>query len=284
MTVVATGYGTVEGPTLSSDGYLYFGDVRNGGVYRLAPDDTVELVLPKRRGVGGVCAHADGGVVVSGRDVSHIKDGHSRVIYTREQVPPSDGLAPGGFNDIGADPAGRIWAGVQRMTPDGGYGPGALVMITAEGRAALVFEGLLPNGNSVSLDEHFLFQIDSKGKRVLVFDLDQPLAGVVREFSTAELPGSPDGCAVDEHGNLWIAFHHGGCVAWFSPDGAVLGRIDFPTPTVTSVCFGPAGSGILYVVTDDEVTAASGASTPPNGSIYRLDVGVSGARVHAARV
>jgi gluconolactonase len=282
--LVATGYGTVEGPTLASDGNLYFGDVRHGGVYRLLPDDSVELVLAKRRGVGGICAHADGGVVVSGRDVSHIVEGRSRVIYAREQVPVSSGLSAGGFNDIGADPDGRIWAGVQRMTADGDYGPGALVLISAHGHAAVVYEGLLPNGNAVSLDEQFLFQIDSRAKRVLVFDLTHPLDGVVREFSTAQLPGSPDGCAVDEHGDLWIAFHHGGCVASFSPEGAVLRRIDFTTPTVTSVCFGPAGSGTLYVVSDDETNVGPDAATPPNGSIYRVDVGVSGAEVHPARV
>jgi len=35
------------------DGSLYCSDVHNGGVRRLRPDGQVELVIPKRRGVGG---------------------------------------------------------------------------------------------------------------------------------------------------------------------------------------------------------------------------------------
>jgi sugar lactone lactonase YvrE len=264
---------------MSADGYLYFGDVRGGGVHRLSPDGTVEIVVPKRKGVGGTCLHADGGIVVSGRDVSHVHEGQTRVIFAREDVDAVEGLTVGGFNDIGADPAGRIFAGVQRMTPGGGYGPGLLVMITAQHAGFVVFDGLLPNGNAVSPDERNLYQIDSIGRRVLVLDLHEQVPGVAREFTTEMLPGVPDGAAVDEHGDLWIAFHHGGCVGRFHADGRFVDSIEFPTPTVTSLCFGAPGSGHLYVVTDDE-----SESNDPKGGIYRLDVGVSGAPVHAARV
>jgi D-xylonolactonase len=116
MTVVVSGFRTIEGPTMTPDGDLYFSDVRGGGVYRLSPQGVVALVVPKRKGVGGLCLHADGGIVVSGRDVSHVKDGQTRVIFAREDVESHPGLTVGGFNDIGADPAGRIFAGVQRMT------------------------------------------------------------------------------------------------------------------------------------------------------------------------
>ena len=48
------GYGLIEGPRVAPDGGLYFSDVHNGGVRRLAPDGSVEVVVPKRRGVGGI--------------------------------------------------------------------------------------------------------------------------------------------------------------------------------------------------------------------------------------
>jgi sugar lactone lactonase YvrE len=92
-------------------------------------------------------------------------------------------------------------------------------------------------------------------------------------------PGVPDGSAFDENGALWIAFHHGGCVARFDPYGDLQARIDFPTPTVTSLCFGSRSSHDLFVVTDDESDSAD-----PTGCIYRLDVGVAGAPVYPARV
>jgi gluconolactonase len=279
MKIVASGFRTVEGPTLEANGDLVFSDVRGGGVYRLAAGGAVEVVIPKRKGVGGLCLHIDGGIVASGRSVCHVHDGVTRELFGREDVEPAPGLTVGGFNDIGADPAGRIFAGVQRFTPDGDYGPGLLVMITGERVGEVVFDGLLPNGNSVSPDGRWLYQMDSRGKRVLVFDLRANPPVMVREFTTEPVPGAPDGSAVDANGDIWIAFHHGGCVGHYDADGRLVDRIECPTPTVTSLCFGPAGSGSLFVVTDDETDSAD-----PPGCIYQLDVGVDGAPVHAARL
>ncbi|HVV31361.1 MAG TPA: SMP-30/gluconolactonase/LRE family protein [Mycobacteriales bacterium] len=276
---VVRGFQTVEGPTVTADGVLYFSDVRGGGVYALGPGKSVEVVVPKRKGVGGLCLHAHGGVVVSGRDITHVQDGQSRTLLTRDEVPAGDGTFVGGFNDIGAGPDGRIYAGVQRFTAPGEYGPGALVAITAEHEFELLYSGLLPNGNAVAPDSGELFQVDSTGQRVLVFDLAGKAPSMTAEFSTAALPGVPDGCAFDETGALWIAFHHGGCVARFDRHGTLLDRIDFPTPTVTSLCFGPPPTHELYVVTDDETD-----SPEPRGCIYQLDVGVGGAPVYAATV
>ncbi|MCU1346712.1 MAG: hypothetical protein JWL70_2978 [Acidimicrobiia bacterium] len=277
--LLATGFQTVEGPTIAPDGSLYFSDVRGGGVHRLMPDGTVEVVIPKRKGVGGLCLHADGGLVVAGRDVSHVVDGTTRVLFTRDDAPAADGLTIGGFNDLGADPAGRIFAGAQRFTADGNYGPGLLIMVTGERSGEVLYEGLLPNGNCVSPDEAVLYQMHSTGPLVLLFALTANPPELIGQFSTDALPGRPDGACVDENGDLWIAFHHGGCVGRFTPEGQLRDRIEFPTPTVTSLCFGKPGSHDLYVVTDDETDSAD-----PQGCIYRLDVGVGGAPVHPARV
>jgi gluconolactonase len=277
--VLAQGYMTVEGPTLGADGSLYFSDVRGGGVHRLTTSGDVELVVPKRRGVGGICGHADGGIVVSGRDLTHVRDGSNRVIFERDDVAPREGTTVGGFNDIGADGRGRIVAGVQRLTPDGGYGAGDVLVVTGEHTAVTALTGVLPNGNAVSPDGSVVHQVDSVGRRILTLDLtgDQPV--VVAEMSTAAVPGSPDGMAVDADGALWVAFHHGGCVVRFAPDGAELERIAVPTPGVTSVCFAAPPSTLLYVVTDSEDQAG-----PATGAILRVDVGVPGAPVPPATI
>jgi hypothetical protein len=46
----------------------------------LALVHSIETVVPKRRGVGGILLHADEGIVISGRDLSHVKDGETRTI------------------------------------------------------------------------------------------------------------------------------------------------------------------------------------------------------------
>ncbi len=277
---MASGFRTIEGPTIDAAGDLYFSDVRGGGVYRLTTEGHVDVIVPKRKGVGGICLHSQGGIVVSGRDLSHVNDGASRVIFTREDVEPIDGLTVGGFNDIGADPAGRLFAGAQRMTESGEYGQGDVILVTGEHAGVSLFHGAVPNGNAVAPDGSALYQTDSAGRRLLVFTLDgSERPGMSRTISTASLPGSPDGIAVDENGMIWIAFYGGGGVACISPEGDVLDQLEIPTASPTSLCFGLPSSRTLYVVTDDEHDDAERGAC-----IYRVDVDVDGAPVHRAGV
>ena len=90
---LAHGFGLVEGPRFDAAGALYFSDVHGGGVYRRRPDGAIETVVQRRRGVGGIALHADGGVVISGRDICHVRNGASRILFQR---PPG----VGGFNDL----------------------------------------------------------------------------------------------------------------------------------------------------------------------------------------
>jgi xylono-1,5-lactonase len=63
--LLASGYGLIEGPTIASDGTLVFSDALDGGVYRLGHDGSVETIVAKRRGVGGIAEHAEGGFVIA---------------------------------------------------------------------------------------------------------------------------------------------------------------------------------------------------------------------------
>src|SRR5215813_6480839 len=108
---LAFGYGLIEGPREDAAGNLYFSDVTNGGVYRRASDGTIATVVPRRRGVGGIALCADGGLVISGKDVCHVREGDTRVLLTRESVGAI------GFNDLFTDAAGRILVGSLRSDP-----------------------------------------------------------------------------------------------------------------------------------------------------------------------
>ena len=100
LETLAWGYGLVEGPRIDAENRLYFSDAKLGGVYRRDPDGRIETVIPKRRGVGGIALHADGGLVVSGRDVSHVRAGVTRSLFARDGIP--------GFNDLCCDGAGNL--------------------------------------------------------------------------------------------------------------------------------------------------------------------------------
>jgi sugar lactone lactonase YvrE len=57
MERLATGFGLIEGPVFDPAFGLYFSDVINGGVHLLDRAGNVSLVLPKRRGIGGMALH-----------------------------------------------------------------------------------------------------------------------------------------------------------------------------------------------------------------------------------
>ena len=94
-----SGFGLVEGPRYDDASGLFFCDSQKGGVFLLDRAGKIATIIPKRKGVGGIALHADGGIVVSGRDICHVKHGVSRTLLKL------DGAAR--FNDIATDPFAR---------------------------------------------------------------------------------------------------------------------------------------------------------------------------------
>ncbi len=273
MELLAFGYGLVEGPRVDGDGNLYFSDVHGGGVRRRAPDGTIEVVVPKRRGVGGIALHADGGIVVSGRDICHVRDGQSRTVF----APDAPGL-----NDLFVDAAGRIICGTMRSDPFSMTGPrtaGEAWLIDVDGSATELYDDVaLTNGIGLSPDGGVLYHADTT-RGVWAHDYADGKVSNRRLFLRADAL-APDGLAVDEAGTVWVADVSGsGAVRGFAPDGTEVGRVEVPATMVTSVCFGGSDRRDLYVVTGDNTD-----DVDRQGSIYRTRADVAGCAVAMARV
>jgi sugar lactone lactonase YvrE len=279
FTVLATGFVSVEAPRLHPDRSMYFSDLRAGGVHRLLPDGGTEVVVPERKMVGGICLHVDGGLVVSGPDLSHVREGEARVLLELSDIQARPGTRAVGFNDIEADRDGALFAGVLRQDGAGAYVCGELVKVTGAGRHAVVHDDLQPNGLGLSPDGSRLFAADTFHRRVLVFDVADGLATPAGEFSTRAVPGSPDGLAVDEAGYVWVAFYGGGCVARFTADGRLAERLDVPAIKPLSLCIGAEDGGRLYVVTGRSQPGAADA-----GAILTTHIDVGPAPVEMARI
>lgn len=89
-----------------------------------------------------------------------------------------------------------------------------------------------------------------------------------------ELPGVPDGSAVDVEGCLWNARRDGGCIVRLGPDGSVDRIQDLPVSKSKSCAF---VGRTLHVITsnwdfDDTVRARE----PQAGSLLAIDVGIAG--------
>jgi sugar lactone lactonase YvrE len=255
---LASGYGLLEAPCADGDG-VYFSDVLGGGVHRWTPGGEVETVIPKRRGIGGMCLHADGGLVVSGRDVVHVKDGESRTLLARDEVV--------GFNDLGTDAEGRVLAGALRFHPFKGEDPvpGEIWRIDAAGEAEEVFGGILwANGIGTSPDGEMVYACDFSSGEVIAYD-----GAAARPLIRTE-SGDADGLAVDCEGCIWVALGGGSAIGRYSPAGELDRVLEVPTDFVSSLCFGGEDLRDLYITTV--------------GSLFRTRVDVAGLPVTPAGV
>jgi len=272
---LASGYRLVEGPTADDRGGLVFSDVLAGGVYRRDASGEIETLVPKRRGVGGIALHADGGVVVSGRDLIHVRDGDTRTLFSLEGLP--------GWNDLCTDAEGRIYAGSVRFAvfdPQAEIVPGECWRIDAPGRATRLYDGVVhANGIGLSPDGRTLYQSDTRADVVIAHDLADDGSVSGRRSFAVQPDGHPDGLAIDEQGGVWVAIAGGGRVDRFLPDGRVERSLPVPARIVTSVCFAGEGRRDLIVVTAD-----NREQPERRGTIFRTRVDVAGATVHAARI
>ena len=274
LETLAYGYGLVEGPRVDAAGNLFFSDARNGGVYQRSPDGTIATVVPRRRAVGGIALHADGGLVISGRDVCHVRDGTTRVLLAIDGVP--------GFNDLCTDAQGRVYTGSLRFNvfQDGPRPPGELWRIDAGGAATQLYGDVgLSNGIGFSPDGRQLYHADSAARHVIVHDIAPDGAATNRRVFATLANGSPDGLAVDESGSVWVAAAGGGSVACFRPDGTLDQTLPVPARSVTSLCFGGQDRRDLYIVTADNTEDPA-----RQGTIFRMRAPVPGLAAPLARV
>jgi gluconolactonase len=280
MQELATGYRLIEAPVWDPAKGLYFSDVLGGGIYLIDRSDNVSQVVPRRRGVGGMVRHADGGLIAGGRDVAHIDltDHATKVLLDAQTA--GDAI---GFNDMTADAAGRVYVGslAYAVFREQEAEPGHLHVIAIDGTARRIADGvLLTNGLGFSPDGRRLYHSDAGREMVRVYDVaEDGSVGHWRAFAALG-PGSvPDGLKVAADGSVFVADARGGRVAVFDASGRHRRDIPIPRPMVTSLCFGGEDLRDLYVV-----TGARDGPSDTCGSIYRLRGDVAGLPLPVARV
>lgn len=278
MHEVVTGYGLIEGPVWDPAKGLYFSDVRDGGIHLLDHAGEVSVVLPRRRGVGGIALHEKGGLVFGGRDISWspLGAGEGKVLLAAAHT--SGGI---GFNDLTTDAAGRIWVGslAFRVFSGDEPKPGSLHVIDLDGTMRTVAGGvMLTNGLGFSPDGRQLYHSDTRSRVVRVYDIGS--SGEVddgRPFVAFD--GGADGLKVAADGSVWVADAQGSRVAVFNPDGTHRLDVAVPLPMVTSLCFGGDDLRDLYVV-----TGSDGAPSETSGTVFRTRVDVPGQPLPPCRV
>jgi D-xylonolactonase len=216
--------------------------------------------------VGGMTLQADGSLLLfmDRGTVAVLREGRIGRMLP-DHIPAE---ADRRFNDVIADPAGRVFAGAMPFK-DLDRKRGRLYRLDRDGSYEVVLEGVgIPNGMAFTSDRRSFYFIDSLDNVVWKFDYD-PGTGAIgrrRDFLRfdPEIDGHADGMTLDQEDNLWIAMAMGGRVLQFGPDGSRKRSIELPAKFTASVTFGGEDLSDLYVTTgnhpeDEDLGPAAGA-------------------------
>ncbi len=248
---------------------LYFTDVDSPAVYAFeAETGMARKVYSGADIVGGMTLHHDGRLLLfmSRGAVCLWTPGDNAMETVLDGI---EGEEESRFNDVIADPKGRVFGGTMPV----GERPGRLYRWDPDGTIRLVLEEAgLPNGMGFSPDLSTFYFTDTQARTIDAFWYDQDSGDLSERRTLVKLKdeaGNPDGLAVDSRGDLWSAHYGGHRLVRYSAQGEELARIDLPmveNPTCPVI----VENGTLYL------TSAGGGYRPQAGeaagALLRLQV------------
>lgn len=226
----------------------------------------------------GWAVPAEGGLLLCGlKDGLYTFDPENRVFAKLMPVPGEP--AGNRLNDACTDRWGRVWFG--SMDDGESQAIGRFYVFDRGQVKPAGPSGIgITNGPAVNAEGTKIYFTDTGSQKIMVADLTEQGAGEARIFvDTAEhFPKAyPDGPVVDAEGYVWSAFYFGGCVARFSPDGKLVGKVGIPARDVTKMGFGGAGLSTVYVTTATKnMEDADMAKYPLAGSLFAFEAPVKG--------
>jgi D-xylonolactonase len=272
---------TGEGPLWHPDeNCLYWVDIPQGRLFRYRPTDGRHERCLSQGVIGGITLQEDGSLLLFMEDgaVRVWREGREPEILL-EGLPEEKGTR---FNDVIADPAGRVFCGT--MPTD--HRLGRLYRLDPDGSTTLLLEGVgCSNGMGFSPDRRLLYHTDSPEREIYTFDYDESTGAIsnrrvfVRE---SEEEGSPDGLTVDAEGYVWSAKWDGSRIVRYAPDGTEDRRIAIPARKASSLTFGGENYDELYITTAGGNERATDG--PLAGGLFRIRPGVRGVPEFRSRI
>jgi D-xylonolactonase len=258
------------------DGRIYWEDIDSGRLFWARHDNLEHRCFYQGEVVGGFSFQEDDSLLLFEVDrISRLDLASGERTVLRSGIDPDMKR----FNDVIADPEGRVYAGTIGKTDESG----GLYRIDLDGSLTCLWKGTgCANGMGFSSDLRRFYWTCSTTRQIYVCEYARD-TGVIdrRRLLYAALPdeGIPDGLAIDENDQLWSARWDGQAVLRISPDGRLLDRIELPVPKVSSVTFGGPKLDTLYVT-----TAGGWEPHTANGTLYRLPAGVRGRPEYRSRI
>jgi D-xylonolactonase len=252
------------------EGRIYWLDIETGRIFRLDVASGEHECFYRGPVVGGFTLQADGTLLLFEVDriVRLEADGTRRVL--REGIDPDVAR----FNDVIADPEGRVYAGTIGRTDQSG----GVYKVERDGSIECLWKGTgCANGMAFTRDLSRFYWTCSTTRSIFEFDYDRATGHMGNRRlcdRVAEQDGTPDGLTLDLDDCIWTARWGGGVVVKMDAAGRELGRVEFPVTRTSSVAFGGPLLDTLYVTTagGDGVGERAGA----DGTLYSVKVDARG--------
>jgi sugar lactone lactonase YvrE len=260
---------------------LYWIDIATGRMFRYEPATGRHEQCYGGDVVGGFTIQADGALLLF-MAKGAIKIWRAGTLTTVVEEIPDERASR--FNDVIADPAGRVFCGTMTSPEHAGR----LYRLDVDGRLSIVVEGVgTPNGLGFTPDRRQMYFTDTRAHTIYLFDYERATGAISRRRQFVKVPevegeGGPDGMTVDAEGYVWGARWGGSCLVRYTPDGVEERRIAFPAKKVSSVIFGGDDYTDMYITTaggDHKDTEGAGA-----GALFRLRLGIRGVAEFPSRV
>ena len=259
---------------------VYWTDILRGTIYYFDPMTQQHGIHYQGEIVGGFTIQSDETFLcfMEGGAIGVLQDGEFD--YVTSSIPGEESHR---FNDVAADPEGRVFCGTMSNTNDQ---PGRLYRLDRDGSLTKVLDNVgVSNGIGFTLDHNYMYYTDTGAQTIYLFDYDQDSGELSNQRPFIQIPseaGAPDGMTVDAEGYIWSARWGGSALYRFTPDGEEDQKIDFPAKNITSAIFGGTNLTDLYVTTAGGETKANNGEGA--GALFRLDPGVKGLPEFRSRI
>src|ERR1035437_106509 len=244
---------------------LYWCDIPNGRIFRYDPASGIHEKCYDGRPVGGFTIQSDGSLLLF-MDRGTIANWHDgRLVEVLAEIEAERSSR---FNDVIADPRGRVFCGT--MSSD--EKKGSLYRLNLDGSLDVVLNNIgCSNGMAFALDQKSFYYTDSFAREIYIFDYDIEDGTISNQRIFAgfsESDGLPDGATLDAEGCLWSALWDGACVVRLNSSGQIDQRISLATRKASSLTFGGENYKDIYVTTAGGNTKQEDG--PEAGALFRL--------------
>jgi sugar lactone lactonase YvrE len=191
------------------------------------------------------------------------------------------------INDGKPDRQGRLWFGT--MEKHGGGAPvgGLYCFDPMAGLVQVRDQVRIPNAIAISPAGDRLYFADSPTGVVESWRIepDRPALAEQSVLATYSADEKPDGAAVDENGDIWIAVVGGWRLDRITAAGARVAAVRLPVARPTMPAFGGRDGRSLFVTSQRRFLGHGDLSRQPGaGKLARLQVSVSGMAARRCRI